>query len=267
MTTPVPVALTIAGSDSSGGAGIQADLKTFAAHKVYGASVITALTAQNTRGVVGIEKTSPDFVAAQLKAVLDDVRVTTIKTGMLVDADTIDAVAAVLDNTREPLVIDPVLIAKSGHALLDHDAVATLKQRLLPRATLVTPNLPEVRALTGIDVHSVDDAARAGRVLLDAGAGAVLVKGGHGEGDEIVDVLVLRGDIVEYRHPRIATTNTHGTGCTLSAAITARLARKIELTLAVASSIAWLQEAIATAPQIGTGHGPVNHLVRPHLER
>jgi len=261
-----PVTLTIAGSDSSGGAGIQADHKTFAAHGCYGASVITALTAQNTVGVRGVHAAPPAFVRAQLDAVTDDLRVAACKTGMLVDKDTIDAVCDGLESALErrsfPVVVDPVLISKSGHALLKDDAVDVLRARLSPLATLVTPNLPEAARLVGFDVVTRDDAVRAGRALIVAGARAALIKGGHGSGGDAIDVLVLGDGVVEVRSTRQMTRHTHGTGCTLSAAITARLARGDGLADAVRGAVAWVQVAIATAPGLGEGHGPLNHLHR-----
>lgn len=262
--TPPPITLTIAGSDSSGGAGIQADLKTFAAHRCYGASVVTALTAQNTVGVTGIHAPPPAFVRAQLDAVTDDLEVAAAKTGMVVDAAIINAVVdglqAAWRRRRFALVVDPVLIAKSGHALLADDAVDTMLARLIPMATLVTPNLPEAARLVGFDVVSHDDAVRAGRALLSRGAGAALIKGGHGDGVEVVDVLVLADGVIDVRSQRLATRHTHGTGCTLSAAICARLALGAGLIDAVDGAVAYVHEAIARAPGFGAGHGPLHHL-------
>jgi hydroxymethylpyrimidine/phosphomethylpyrimidine kinase len=269
-----PVTLTIAGSDSGGGAGIQADLKTFAAHRCYGASVITALTAQNTVGVSGIHAPPPAFVRAQIDAVVGDFDVAAVKTGMLVDAAIIDAVVdgLVAAFARRPfaVVVDPVLIAKSGHALLANDAVGTMLTRLIPLATLVTPNLPEAARLVGFDVVSHDDAIRAGRALLARGAGAALIKGGHGDGDVVVDVLVMPDGVVDVRSSRLQTRHTHGTGCTLSAAICARLAGGASLEDAVRGGVAYVHTAIERAPGFGAGHGPLHHLhpfddITPHI--
>jgi len=259
-----PVTLTIAGSDSGGGAGIQADLKTFAAHRCYGASVITALTAQNTVGVSGIHAPPPAFVRAQLDAVVADFDVAAAKTGMLVDAAIINAVVdglvAALARRPFAIVVDPVLIAKSGHALLANDAVDTMLTRLIPLATLVTPNLPEAARLVGFDVVSHDDAVRAGRALLARGARAALIKGGHGDGDVVVDVLVTPYCVIDVRSRRLQTRHTHGTGCTLSAAICARLAGGSPLEDAVRGAVAYVHTAIERAPGFGAGHGPLHHL-------
>jgi hydroxymethylpyrimidine/phosphomethylpyrimidine kinase len=269
-----PVTLTIAGSDSGGGAGIQADLKTFAAHRCFGASVITALTAQNTVGVSGIHAPPPAFVRAQLDAVVGDFDVAAVKTGMLVDSAIIDAVVdgLVAAFARRPfaVVVDPVLIAKSGHALLANDAVDTMLTRLIPLATLVTPNLPEAARLVGFDVVSHDDAVRAGRALMARGAGAALIKGGHGDGDVVVDVLVTPDGVVDVRSRRLQTRHTHGTGCTLSAAICARLAGGASLEDAVRGAVAYVHTAIERAPGFGAGHGPLHHLhpfddITPHV--
>ena len=250
--------LTVAGSDSSGGAGIQADLKTFAAHRCYGASAITAITAQNTVGVRDIHAVPPDVVAAQIAAVLEDLPVRAVKTGMLVDRATIIAVVEALRDAGCPLVVDPVLISKSGHALLRDDAVDVLLHRLLPLATLVTPNLPEAQRLAGCDID--DGGSRAAHVLLDRGAAAVLIKGGHGHGDDVVDLLITRTHTRTFRSRRLKTRHTHGTGCTLSAAIAARLAQGLSLDDAVDGAIAYVHAAIVFAPGLGKGHGPLHHL-------
>lgn len=256
---PYPCALTIAGSDSGGGAGIQADLKTFSALGVYGASVITALTAQNTVGVRAIHTAPCDIIAAQIDAVLEDLPIRAVKIGMLSSAEVIRTVADRLRAHRPPqIVLDPVMVAKSGDPLLHRDAVAALKAKLLPLATLITPNLPEAACL--LDTDDIDDPEATARALLDLGLGAVLVKGGHGLGNEITDVLILRdGTMHTYRHPRLHTPNTHGTGCTLSSAIAAGLAKGAPLPHAVESAIAWLHGAIAHAWPLGGGHGPVHH--------
>jgi hydroxymethylpyrimidine/phosphomethylpyrimidine kinase len=263
MAAP-PILLSIAGSDPSGGAGIQADLKTFTAHLGYGAAVITALTAQNTIGVSGVHAAPPAFVRQQLDDVVGDLDVAAAKTGMLVDAPTIAAVVdglqAAFIRRRFPVVVDPVLVSKSGHALLADDAVDTMRTRLVPLAAVVTPNLPEARRLVGFDVRTHDDAERAGRSLLAAGAGAALIKGGHGDSDVVVDVLVLPDGVIDITSTRIATRHTHGTGCTLSAAIAARLGRGEALVEAVRGAVGWVHAAIAAAPGFGAGHGPLHHL-------
>ncbi|MDP2339661.1 MAG: bifunctional hydroxymethylpyrimidine kinase/phosphomethylpyrimidine kinase [Deltaproteobacteria bacterium] len=254
----VPVVLTIAGSDSSGGAGIQADLKTFAAHRCYGASAITAITAQNTMGVRAIHACPPDVVKAQIAAVIEDLPVRAAKTGMLVDKATILAVVEALAGASFALVVDPVLISKSGHALLQDDAVDVLLHRLVPLSALVTPNLPEAQRLSGCDVD--DGGLRAAQVLLDRGARAVLIKGGHASGDDVVDMLFTRGQTRLFSSKRLKTRHTHGTGCTLSAAITALLAFGLSLDDAIEQAIAYVHTAIARAPGFGAGHGPLHHL-------
>lgn len=259
----IPIAVTIAGSDSSGGAGIQADLKTFSALGVYGASIITALTAQNTMGVTAIHDVPPDFIAAQMDAVFDDLKVKAVKIGMLSRPAAIRAVAEGLERwSARPVVLDPVMVAASGARLLEDAAVATLKELLLPRADLITPNLPEAAALLGKAV-AVDEAAMRvqGEQLLALGARAVLVKGGHGEGPESVDLLVTREGTTRFPAPRYATRNTHGTGCTLSSAIAAGLAKGQGLEEAVANAKRYIGGAIAAADRldVGRGHGPVHH--------
>jgi hydroxymethylpyrimidine/phosphomethylpyrimidine kinase len=259
----VPVALTIAGSDSSGGAGIQADLKTFAAFGVYGASVITALTAQNTRAVSGVHVVPPDFVTAQLNAVFDDLDIAAVKIGMVAQLSTIEAIAAVLSRKLpKHVVLDPVMVATSGDRLLSADAVSALRERLIPLASLITPNLPEAAALLGDPVAS-DEAAIAsqGQRLLAMGARAVLIKGGHGQGRESIDYLFSSGDIIALPAPRIATKNTHGTGCSLSSAIAAGLAKGETLEQAVRSAKTWITAAIEAADSLGVGHGhgPIHH--------
>ncbi len=260
----VPIALTIAGSDSSGGAGIQADLKTFSAFGVYGASVLTALTAQNTHGVQGVEPVRPQFVAAQIDSVLADLEVGAIKTGMLANAQIVSAVAERLSGTaRLPLVVDPVMVATSGDALLAADAVAALTTELLPLAMLVTPNIPEAAALLGAQAaRTEDDMIAQAKALARFGSRAVLVKGGHGEGSEAVDILCDGGRIIRLAGPRIATRNTHGTGCTLSAAIAALLAGGAGLEEAVRRAKHYVSAALAAGSglQIGGGNGPVDHL-------
>jgi hydroxymethylpyrimidine/phosphomethylpyrimidine kinase len=262
----LPVALTIAGSDSSGGAGIQADLKTFAAFGVYGASAITALTAQNTRGVRGIHPVPPAFVTAQIDAVFDDLDVKAVKIGMLAELATIEAIAASLSRWKPGLIVlDPVMVATSGDRLLSTDAVSVLRERLIPRATLITPNLPEAAALLGEAVASDEATIRSqGKKLLAMGAHAVLIKGGHGQGAESIDYLFVGGSVTALPAPRIATVNTHGTGCSLSSAIAAGLAKGGTLEQAVRAAKTWISAAIAAADGlgIGHGHGPIHHFHR-----
>ncbi|MGR3513465.1 MAG: bifunctional hydroxymethylpyrimidine kinase/phosphomethylpyrimidine kinase [Paracoccaceae bacterium] len=261
MTTPI--ALTIAGSDSGGGAGIQADLKAMSALGVYGASVITAVTAQNTRAVTAVEGISLEVIAAQIAAVLDDLDVGAIKIGMLATPDIIDTVAKALEGYAGPIVLDPVMVAKSGDALLQDDAVATLREVLLPRATILTPNLPEAARLLGQD--DAEDTAHMvaqGQALAALGPDAVLMKGGHGSDAVCTDLLLDTETVLaELTAPRLATKNTHGTGCTLSSAIAAGLAKGLAPGEAVRAAHAYLQGAIRAADTltIGTGHGPVHH--------
>jgi hydroxymethylpyrimidine/phosphomethylpyrimidine kinase len=262
----VPVALTIAGSDSSGGAGIQADLKTFAAFRVYGASVITALTAQNTRGVSGIHLVPSDFVTAQLDAVFDDLNVAAVKIGMVAQLSTIEAIAAALSRKSPAhVVLDPVMVATSGDRLLSTDAVSALRKRLFPLASLITPNLPEAAALLEEDV-ALDETAIAsqGKRLLALGARAVLIKGGHGQGRESIDTLFCGDDVIALPAPRVATKNTHGTGCSLSSAIAANLAKGETLEQAVRGAKTWITAAIEAADRLGVGHGhgPIHHFHR-----
>lgn len=258
------IALTIAGSDSSGGAGIQADLKTFSAFGVYGASVLTALTAQNTQGVQGVEPVRPLFVAAQLTSVLSDLDVGAVKTGMLANASIVSAVAAGLSQRDGPaLVVDPVMVATSGDVLLEPDAVAALKSELFPLAALVTPNIPEAAAL--LDVPAAQSEAAMidqARAIAQLGCAAVLVKGGHGSGREAVDILYARGAVTRLAAPRVETPHTHGTGCTLSAAIAALLALGVGLEDAVRRAKAYVAAALVAGRGLGVGqgHGPVDHL-------
>ncbi|WP_298110693.1 bifunctional hydroxymethylpyrimidine kinase/phosphomethylpyrimidine kinase [Bradyrhizobium sp.] len=259
----VPIALTIAGSDSSGGAGIQADLKTFAAFGVYGASVITALTAQNTRGVTGIHPVPSAFVTAQLDAVFDDLDIAAVKIGMVAELAIIKAIAAALARwTPKHVVLDPVMVASSGERLLSAEALASLRSHLIPKATLVTPNLPEAAALLDESVAPDEATIREqGRRLLAMGARAVLIKGGHGQGEESIDYLFNGGGVIALPAPRIATANTHGTGCSLSSAIAAGLARGETLESAVRHAKTWITAAIAAADRLGVGkgHGPIHH--------
>jgi hydroxymethylpyrimidine/phosphomethylpyrimidine kinase len=264
MTTPV--ALTIAGSDSSGGAGIQADLKTFAALGVYGASVITALTAQNTKGVSGIHLVPADFVTAQIDAVFGDLDVQAVKIGMVAQLATIDAIAAGLARWSPNLVVlDPVMVATSGDRLLPAEAVEALRTRLIPRASLITPNLPEAAALLDEPVGSSEaDIERQGQRLLALGCRAVLIKGGHGQGAESIDYLVNGSGTVALRAARIATKNTHGTGCSLSSAIAAGLTKGEDMETAVRHAKTWISAAIAAADRLDVGHGngPIHHFHR-----
>lgn len=260
-----PIAVTIAGSDSSGGAGIQADLKTFAALRTYGASVITALTAQNTLGVQAIHDVPAAFVTAQIESVFSDLTVTAVKIGMLSQTAVIEAVAEGLRRhaTGIPIVLDPVMVATSGDRLISDDAVEALRRHLLPLADLVTPNLPEAATLIGEAVATSENAAVAqGRRLLALGARAVLIKGGHAEGTESVDHLMSAdGTMRRFAAPRIATRSSHGTGCTLSSAVTAGLARGLSLADAVAGAKRYVTAAIAAAGSVpvGRGSGPVHH--------
>ncbi len=264
----VPVMLTIAGSDSCGGAGIQADLKTAAAFGVYGASVITALTAQNTLGVHGILPVPPAFVVAQYDAVLSDLNVRAVKIGMLGDAALVEAVAAMLERRPVPhVVLDPVMVATSGDRLVPDEAVEAIRGRLMPLATVVTPNLLEAQTLTGEAVTDADGMARAARTLLHLGAGAALVKGGHLGGDHADDLLLTREATHWLRARRVITENTHGTGCTLSSAIAAGLANGQTLADSAAAAKAFLTRALESGAHrsVGGGHGPIDHLVDHHV--
>jgi len=260
MTRPVKTALTIAGSDSGGGAGIQADLKTFAAHGVFGTSAITAITAQNTVGVTAVHALPADLVIAQIEAVASDIHVAATKIGMLATAAIVEAVAATIAELQLPLVVvDPVMIAKSGAALLDEDAVAALRQELLPRALVVTPNIPEAEALSGRSIASLDGRKDAARRIHEFGPSAVVIKGGHGGGSELVDLLFDGRNFHEFRTERIDTRNTHGTGCTFASAVAARLALGDQLVDAVRSAQAYVGGAIRHGLPIGHGHGPLDH--------
>ena len=259
----IPIALTIAGSDSGGGAGVQADLKTFSAHGVYGASVVTALTAQNTQEVRAIHNAPVDFVAEQIACVCEDLPVRAVKVGMLSHAAMIDTVATALERYHLlTTVVDPVMVAKSGDALLAPEAVEVLREQLLPRACLITPNLPEIGVLLNRPAPGDELQMReAALALVSLGAHAVLVKGGHLPGERNIDLLFDGHKFTRFEHPRLLTKNTHGTGCTLSSAIAARLAQGDELIQAVAISVEYVHQAIAAADQlaIGHGHGPVHH--------
>jgi hydroxymethylpyrimidine/phosphomethylpyrimidine kinase len=258
----VPVAVTIAGSDSGGGAGIQADLKTFSALGVYGTSVITALTAQNTRGVFAIHEVPADFIAAQMDAVFSDFEVAAVKIGMLGNAAAIGVVAGELRRRRaRNVVLDTVMAASSGEKLLRPDAIGALRE-LIALANLLTPNLSEAAALVGTPAARNEDEMHAqAQKLLELGAGAVLIKGGHAEGQQSVDLLVEPGGCTKFAAPRLATPNTHGTGCTLASAIAAGLAKKLSVADAVRAAKAYVTAAIKAADrlQVGSGRGPVHH--------
>lgn len=264
MTAAPPIALTIAGSDSSGGAGIQADLKTFTALGVYGASVITAITAQNTQGVQDVLALPQPIIAAQIASIASDLAVAAIKTGMLADRATVETVAHGLAAfPGVPLVVDPVMVSTTGHVLLAPDAIDAVRTKLFPRAAVVTPNLREAARLLDAPVAATEDEMEAqGRRLLGLGAEAVLVKGGHGKSKTATDILVLASGSLRLDAPRIDTCNTHGTGCTLAAAIAARLATGDSLTTAVerAKSFVWQAIQSGSAFTIGKGDGPVDHL-------
>ncbi|WP_431285961.1 bifunctional hydroxymethylpyrimidine kinase/phosphomethylpyrimidine kinase [Humitalea sp. 24SJ18S-53] len=255
--------LICAGSDSGGGAGIQADIKTCTALGAYAATAITALTAQDTHGVQAVIGVDPDFIRLQMRMVLRDIGADAIKTGMLADSATIDAVCDALDSDARntPLVVDPVMVAKGGHPLLATEAVATLKRRLLPLATIITPNIPEAEALAGMAIPDLSAMHAAARALLALGVPAVLLKGGHMEGDTLVDLLATGAGVEAFSSPRIATTSTHGTGCTLASAVAAGLAQGMTLRDAVLRARAYVAAAIAAAPGFGGGHGPLDHTV------
>jgi hydroxymethylpyrimidine/phosphomethylpyrimidine kinase len=261
--------LVVAGSDSGGGAGIQADIKTVTALDGFAMTAVTALTAQNTLGVQGVHPVPPDFLRLQMASVLDDLGADAVKTGMLGDAATIETVADMLAARAAcvPVVVDPVMVAKGGHSLLAAEAVAHLRARLLPLARVITPNLPEAEVLTGMAI--ADEAAmhRAATALLGMGVRAVLLKGGHLPGEEVVDLLAEPGATRAFRSPRIATRHTHGTGCTLASAVAAGLAQSMALADAVARARAYVRTAIAAAPGYGGGHGPLNHAVTVDVGR
>ena len=256
----MPTALTIAGSDSGGGAGIQADLKTFAALGVYGTSAITAVTAQNTLGVTAIGVLSADLVTAQIEAVAGDIEIHATKTGMLARAAIVEAVAAAVEELELPnLVVDPVMVAKSGDRLLDDEGIQTLCTELLPRARVVTPNIPEAEVLSGKRISSADTAREAAKRIHAMGAAAVIVKGGHAAGDEIVDLLFDGEQFTEFRTRRVKSSNTHGTGCAFASAIAAHLALGHSLPDAIARAQAYVAGAIRHGLTIGKGYGPLDH--------
>ena len=252
-------ALTIAGSDSGGGAGIQADLKTFAALGVYGTSALTAVTAQNTLGVTGVQELPPDMVASQIDAVVSDIGADAVKTGMLANSGIIRVVAdKVTEHGLSNLVVDPVMVAKGGDPLLQEEAVDALRTLLVPLALVVTPNLPEASVLVGYRVETLEQARRAARDIVGMGSRSVVVKGGHLEGDA-VDVFYDGNEFREFSSPRVDTTSTHGTGCTFASAIAAGLANGMGVEEAVGQAKAYVTEAIRRAFPIGSGHGPLNH--------
>jgi hydroxymethylpyrimidine/phosphomethylpyrimidine kinase len=253
--------LIVAGSDSGGGAGIQADIKTISMLDAYAATAITALTAQNTEGVFGVLPIPPEFIRRQIEVVLDDIGADAIKTGMLHDAAVIEAVAAVLQDRAAaiPAVVDPVMVAKGGARLIEPEAIDALKRRLIARAEIVTPNLPEAEILCGSTIGDVAAMQAAGESLLALGCRAALVKGGHLPGETVTDVLVTAGSIRVWESPRIVTRHTHGTGCTLASAIAAGLAQGLGVESAVDRARHYVQRAIAGAPGLGRGHGPLDH--------
>lgn len=257
---PRPQVLTIAGSDSGGGAGIQADLKTFQELGVFGTSVVTAVTAQNTSGVTGIEAVSPDLVMRQLDAIGSDFVISACKTGMLFNRELIDIVADAIERHRfRNLVVDPVMIAKGGATLLEGDAGTALRERLLPLATVVTPNIPEAEVLTGLTIHTFADRLKAAERLLTYGANVVVLKGGHLEGPLAEDLVMTETDTFRMVTPRLLTKDTHGTGCTFSAAFTAELAKGQGVLDAAQTAKQFIHSAIAHGLRIGNGHGPTNH--------
>ncbi|MBV9510383.1 MAG: bifunctional hydroxymethylpyrimidine kinase/phosphomethylpyrimidine kinase [Caulobacteraceae bacterium] len=252
--------LIIAGSDSGGGAGIQADIKAVTMLGGYAATAVTAITVQNTLGVSGVHPIPPAVIAAQARAVLDDIGADTIKTGMLGERAVIETVAELLDQaTSVPAVIDPVMVAKGGAHLLAAEAIAALRALLVPRAALLTPNAPEAEALTGMSIKTSDDLRRAGEALLRGGARAVLMKGGHVEGETVTDVLMTPAGETTFAGPRIETRHTHGTGCTLASACAVGLAQGMTLEAAVARAWGYVAEAIRNAPGFGAGAGPLDH--------
>jgi hydroxymethylpyrimidine/phosphomethylpyrimidine kinase len=260
MSSAIRAALTIAGSDSGGGAGIQADLKTFAALGVYGTSAITAVTAQNTVGVMAAEPVASDLVIAQIEAVAGDIELHATKTGMLATAAIVEAVAATIKELELPLVVvDPVMLAKSGDRLLDADAVQAMRAELLPCARVVTPNIPEAEVLSGVSIRSTENAREAARRIHALGPGAVIVKGGHGSGPDVVDLLFDGGRFIEFCTARIETRHTHGTGCTFAAAVAAYLALGCALAEATERAQAYVAGAIRHGLAIGHGQGPLDH--------
>lgn len=254
--------LIIAGSDSGGGAGVQADIKAITALGSYAATAITAVTVQNTLGVSGVHPIPLEVIEAQARAVLSDIGADVIKTGMLGDAATVELVARLIGDSGLPAVVDPVMVAKGGAALLENSAISALQDALLPQARLLTPNAPEASALSGVEIATTDDLRRAGARLLAMGPKAVLMKGGHVEGEEVTDILMTAQGETLFSGPRLRTRHTHGTGCTLASAIAAGLAGGLSLEAAVTRARHYLMEALRTAPGYGAGHGPLNHAAR-----
>lgn len=251
--------LVIAGSDSGGGAGVQADIKAITALGGYAMTAVTAVTVQDTTGVHSVHPIPLEVIAAQARAVLADLGADAVKTGMLGSVEVVELVAGLLDEAAVPAVVDPVMIAKGGHPLLAEAAVAAVRERMAPRAALLTPNAPEAEALTGLAVRDLDGQRRAGERLLELGAKAVLMKGGHVPGETVVDLLLTPSGETTFEGPRLDTTSTHGTGCTLASACAAGLAQGLPLEQAVARAWAYVAEAIRRAPGYGKGHGPLNH--------
>lgn len=265
MNTPPPIAriLIVAGSDSSGGAGIQADLKSVMALGGYAGTAITALTAQNTRGVTAIEPASPHFIEQQMELFFEDIGADAVKTGMLFSAPIIQAVAGVLERRAGliPLVVDPVMAAKGGAKLLEDDAISALLNDLLPLAQLVTPNIPEAEIIAGISITTLEDMKRAASLMMEKGCQSVLLKGGHLEGDTLYDILLTPEDYFVYESQRLHTRHTHGTGCTLASAIATLLGQGERLQEAVPTARDYVRRAILAAPALGQGHGPLGHWV------
>ena len=259
MLSPLGRVLIIAGSDSGGGAGIQADIKAVTILGGHAATAITAITVQNTLGVHGVHPLPLELIEAQARAVLDDIGADAIKTGMLGSTDVVERVAAILDSSDAPAVVDPVMIAKGGSPLLPDEAVQAVRRLMVPRAALLTPNAPEAEALTGVAVADLDGQRRAGEALLELGAQAVLMKGGHVPGKTVIDLLLTPTGETLLEGPRLDTRHTHGTGCTLASACAAGLAKGLPLEAAVAGAWAYVAEAIRRAPGLGQGHGPLDH--------
>ena len=261
-TSHMPVVMTIAGSDSGGGAGIQADMKTFAAHGVFGTSAITAITAQNTLDVVSIAEVPVEVISDQIDVVAQDIGIDVVKTGMLSSTEIIESVAAAIGrNQLQPIVVDPVMVAASGAHLLQEEAVDAMRDRIVPIATVLTPNIPEAEVLVDQDIATVEDMITAGKSLREMGATAVVVKGGHlnTRDNSLVDVLVDSDGVSEFRSMRVESSNLHGTGCTFASAIASRLAFGDSVPAAVQSAQRFVMQAILTAPGLGSGHGPLNH--------
>lgn len=257
-----PRILTIAGSDPSGGAGIQADIKTIHAFGGYAMAAITALTAQNTTGVYGVVAVPADFVAGQVRLCLEDIGADAIKTGMLFSAEIVEAVASAIASSTAPLILDPVMVAKGGAPLLRDDAVEAVRQLLIPRALLITPNIPEAELLTGMHIHTTDDMQEAGKALLGMGARAALIKGGHMQGELLTDMLIMPEGAFSWQSERIHSVHTHGTGCTLASAIATQIGAGAPIDQAITRARDFVWRAIGAAPRLGGGHGPLNHHVK-----